>query len=264
MLQRIAAAPATIARPAVSTTDLWKFAGVTLLLVDHYGLFFDEDQDWWRVAGRIAAPIFFFLIGYARTRQVPASWIVWGLVLTAVDTWTSGEGLGKINLNILINFALVRLLLPEVESRVMGRPVRVALLVLAIILLIRPFQQVLEYGAQGWLWALFGLAHRLAAESRSRLDAALRDGVAFATALAYTGKEIIDYEFALAEGIALAVLVGIVTIALARFRRADAVWSPPEPIAGFMRFCGRHSLQIYAVTLLAMQILAYALDLSEE
>ena len=45
--------------------------------------------------------------------------MVLGLVLTAVDSWTSGTGLGKINLNILINFAFVRLLLPEVERRVM-------------------------------------------------------------------------------------------------------------------------------------------------
>ena len=60
-------APAVPAR--VGTTDWWKLAGLALVLADHYGLFFDPDTDGWRVVGRIAAPIFFFLIGFARTRR---------------------------------------------------------------------------------------------------------------------------------------------------------------------------------------------------
>ena len=56
----------------VTTTDLLKLAGLTLVLIDHYGLFFDPNADWWRVVGRGAAPVFFFLIGFARTRTVPS------------------------------------------------------------------------------------------------------------------------------------------------------------------------------------------------
>ena len=128
-------------------------------------------------------PIFFFFIGLARTRRVPWSWVVLGLVLTAVESWTSGTGLGKINLNILINFAYVRLLLPEVERRVMPHPWAIALLAVAIVLLIRPFQQIMEYGAEGWLWALFGLSHRLAFEAQHPHSRWTRDGLAAAAAL---------------------------------------------------------------------------------
>src|SRR3954463_1732712 len=103
---------------AVPTTALWKLVGLVLVLIDHWGLLFADDPSW-RVVGRAAAPIFFFFIGLARTRQVPWSWVILGLVLTAVESWTSGTGLGTINLNILINFAYIRLLLPEVERRVM-------------------------------------------------------------------------------------------------------------------------------------------------
>src|SRR6186713_2627984 len=158
------------ARP-VTTTDLWKLVGLVLVLIDHWGLLFADDPSW-RVVGRAAAPIFFFFIGLARTRRVPWSWVVLGLVLTAAESWTSGTGLGKINLNILINFAFVRLLLPEVERRVMPHSWAIALLACAIVLLIRPFQQILEYGAEGWLWALFGLSHR----SRSKRSTPIRDG----------------------------------------------------------------------------------------
>src|SRR3954453_6278860 len=246
------------ARP-VTTTDLWKLVGLLLVLIDHWGLLFADDPSW-RVVGRAAAPIFFFFIGLARTRRGPWSWVVLGLVLTAVESWTSGTGPGKINLTVLINFALVRLLLPEVERRVMQHPWSIALLAMAIVLLIRPFQQILEYGAEGWLWALFGLSHRLALEVRHPHSRWARGGVAAAAALVYTAKEILDHGFDGAESAALAGLIAALTLGLALFRRANLSWQPPTPLAAVLRFCGRFSLEIYAATLLAMQIAAYAIE----
>ncbi len=245
------------ARP-VTTTDLWKFTGLVLVLIDHWGLLFADDPSW-RVVGRAAAPIFFF-IGLARTRRVPWSWVVLGLVLTAVESWTALTGLGKINLNILINFAFVRLLLPEVERRVMPHPWAIALLAMATVFLIRPFQQVMEYGAEGWLWALFGLSHRLALEAQHPHSRWVRNGLGAAAALVYTGKEILDHGFDSAEGALLAGLIAALALALALFRRADLSRQSPEPLAAVLRFCGRYSLEIYAATLLAMQITTYAID----
>ena len=40
----------------------------------------------------------------------------------------------------------------------------------------------------------------------------------------------------------------------------SSIWQPPEPLATVLRFCGRYSLEIYAATLLAMQITAYAIE----
>ncbi len=71
----------------VTTTDVLKFVGVVALLVDHYGLFYRPDENGWRLVGRAAAPIFFFLIGFARTRKVPWTWYAFGLVLTVVNAW---------------------------------------------------------------------------------------------------------------------------------------------------------------------------------
>ena len=243
----------------VTTTDLWKLAGLVLVLIDHWGLLFADDPSW-RVLGRAAAPIFFFFIGLARTRRVPWSWVVLGLALTAVESWTSDTGLGKINLNVLINFAYVRLLLPEVERRVMPHPWAIALLAFAVVLLIRPFQQIMEYGAEGWLWALFGLSHRLALEAQHPYSRWVRNGLAAAAALVYTAKEILDHSFDGAEGAALAGLIAALSLALALFRRADLSRQPPEPLAVVLRFCGRYSLEIYAATLLAMQATAYAIE----
>ena len=243
----------------VGTTDWWKLAGLALLLADHYGLFFDPDTDGWRVVGRVAAPIFFFLIGFARTRTVPWSWIALGLTLTAVDTWTTGEGPGRITLNILINFAWLRLVRPSVAAHVLGRPWRVAAAALFATAMIAPVRGVLEYGAEGWLWALLGATQARALETGAASDARTRDGVALLTALVYAYTEIVDYAFEREDALALVALVAGLAFLLARFTRADAAVQPPAALVPAIHWCGRHSLEIYAVSLLAMQVIGYAI-----
>jgi hypothetical protein len=243
----------------VGTTDWWKLAGLALLLADHYGMFFDPDTDGWRVVGRVAAPIFFFLIGFARTRTVPWSWIVLGLVLTAADTWTGGEGLGRINLNILINFAWLRLLRPAIAEHVLGRPWRVAAAALFAVAMIAPMRQVLEYGAEGWLWALLGAAQARALETGDAADRRTRDALAVFTGGVYAWTEIVDYEFEGEDALALVALVAGLAFLLARFSRARTAVQPPAALVPAIGWCGRHSLEIYAASLLAMQLGAYAI-----
>jgi len=43
----------------LTSTDWLKLVGIAAFLIDHAGLFFIESDDWWRMAGRIAAPIFY-------------------------------------------------------------------------------------------------------------------------------------------------------------------------------------------------------------
>ena len=238
----------------VTTTDVWKFFGIVFVLLDHYGFFFDNDQDWWRVPGRLAAPIFFFFVGFARTRQVPRRWLVLGVILTVAEAWT--EDFEKFDLNILLNFALVRLAVPVVGQRILPFPVRTALLALGVILLIRPVASVMEYGAEGWLWALFGLSHRLAFDAATPHALWTRNALAALVGLVYIVAEIIDYAFALATGTALILCVAALVVSLVRFRRADLERQPPEPLAMLLRFAGRYSLEIYAGTLFLFIVVA--------
>ncbi len=52
---------------AVSEHDLFKLTALLLMFIDHIGVFVFPDVIWWRIFGRAAAPIFFFLIGYSRS-----------------------------------------------------------------------------------------------------------------------------------------------------------------------------------------------------
>jgi TraX protein len=244
-------------RRTVTTTDAWKLFAITFVLIDHYGLYFDPDENWWRLFGRLASPVFFFFIGFARTRSIPWSWPAFGILITAVDYWTSDDG--SLLLNILLNFALLRLVLPLVEAHVIDDPARLALLVAVSAAVIPVLDPYLEYGGEGWLWAWFGLAHRLLLERGDAASRLRRNVLAVAAGLVYIVRERSDYGFDLVQSACLVVFVTVLVLCLERFHRTDLGWQPPQLVRPLFTFTGRHTLEIYAVTLLAMQLLAYAL-----
>jgi hypothetical protein len=259
-LTRQPGATPDLQRP-VTTTDAWKLFAITFVLIDHYGLYFDPDEVWWRLFGRLASPVFFFFIGFARTRSVPLSWLIFGILITAVEYWTSGGR--SVMLNILLNFALLRLVLPFIEAHVIDHPLRHAIVVIVSAASIPVLDDVLEYSGEGWVWALFGLSHRLLLERGDPGSRIRRNVLAVIAGLVYAVRERSDYGFDALQSVLLAVLVAALVLGLTQFRRADLARQPPGFIRPIFTFTGRHTLEIYAVTLLAMQLLAYTISGAE-
>ena len=155
--------------------------------------------------------------------RVPLSWIAFGILITAVDHWTSGGR--SVMINILINFALLRLGAARRGGARDALPSRLALVVAASAALIPALDPVLEYGGGGWLWALFGLAHRLFVEGGG--DAARRRNLlAVAAGLAYVVRERSDYGFDAVQSALLAVFIAVLVLCLTRFRRESLSWQP--------------------------------------
>lgn len=242
--------------PKLTTTDLVKLVGLALVLIDHYGLFFDPDQTWWRVFGRPAAPMFFFLIGFARTGAIPASWLMLGAILTGLDIISDGW---ESSLNILFSFALLRLVLPHVESFIAHKRFALPLLALALAALAPLFGNVVEYGLSGWLWALLGLSARLAIAGEPGSTRA-RNIVALICGLYYLIGESLFWHLDFAQIIILALLIGALVASLLAFRRKDLEWRPPAPLAQALNWIGRRSLEIYAGSTIAMQVASLMLD----
>ena len=96
----------------VDNTDWLKTLAIVAVSVGHIGYFFLEDDLWWSVFGRLAAPTLFFFIGYAQTRTVPPHWIWLGFILTLLDSWNAGWT--WVSPNILFSFALIRVARPYV------------------------------------------------------------------------------------------------------------------------------------------------------
>ena len=97
----------------IDNTDWLKIIAIVAASVGHIGYFFLEDDQWWSVFGRLAAPTLFFFMGYAQTRTVPLHWIWLGFILTLLESWNAGWT--WVAANILFSFALIRIARPHVQ-----------------------------------------------------------------------------------------------------------------------------------------------------
>ena len=104
---------------AVDNTDWLKTAAIIFVSAGHFGFFFMEDELWWSVFGRFAAPPFFFLVGYAQSRTVPLHWIGIGVILTLLESWNADWT--WVAPNILLSFVLIRIARPYVQMFLQNR-----------------------------------------------------------------------------------------------------------------------------------------------
>src|SRR6516165_7695606 len=144
---------------AVDNTDWLKTAAIIFVSAGHLGFFFMEDELWWSVFGRFAAPPFFFLVGYAQSRTVPLHWIGIGVILTLLESWNADWT--WVAPNILLCFVLIRIARPYVQMFLQNRGWPAFVVLVSVLLALLPAAaKIVDYGAEGWLWALFGLCQR--------------------------------------------------------------------------------------------------------
>ena len=265
------------ARPAstphsVDNTDWLKTAAIILVLVGHFGHFFVADDRWWSAFARPAAPAFFFLLGYAQSRIVPLSWIWLGVILTLLESWNADWR--WVSPNILLSLALIRLARPYVQILLQRHGwATFTLLVLALVALAPVAGRIVDYGAEGWLWALFGLCQRMYVDSRAaaNVDGAGQSPAPAARAtitniwlmrlvacliavVVYVWQEQAEFSFRPPQLAAFILGIGVLSASLCLFRRGPSRIQPPQPIAGILRFIGRYTLEIYAIELAAFEL----------
>jgi TraX protein len=264
----------------VDNTDWLKTAAIIFVVIDHFGHFFMEDDHWWSVVGRWAAPTFFFLIGYAQTKTVPFHWIWLGIILTLLESWNAEWA--WVTPNILLSFALIRSARPYVQILLLRHGwVAFAFVVFVLSAVLSIAAKIVDYGSEGWLWALFGLCQRLYVDSGSSTEVVpapsldpnarvikvnagvMRLLACFVAVIVCVWQEQKEYSF---SQIQLAVFIfGIVawSASLCLFLRGPTRIQPPKAVAGALRFIGRHTLEIYAIQLAGSELLVrWAPDLA--
>jgi TraX protein len=257
----------------VDNTDWLKTAAIILVAVDHFGYFFMEDDRWWSVFGRLAAPTFFFLMGYAQTRTVPLYWIWLGVILTLLESWNARWT--WVAPNILLSFALIRSARPYVQILLQRHGwAAFAFLFAALLAVLSIAGKIVDYGSEGWLWALFGLCQRMYVDGRSTAEV---DGPAqssaplayamtenaglmrllacFSAVVVYVWQEQREYSFPQIHFAIFVFCISVWSASLCLFLRGPSRIQPPKVIAGALRFIGRHTLEIYAIQLAGSELL---------
>jgi peptidoglycan/LPS O-acetylase OafA/YrhL len=258
---------------AVDNADWLKTIAIISVAAGHIGYFFIENDHWWSVFGRLAAPAFFFLLGYARTRTVPLRWIWLGLILTLLES--SNANWTWVAPNILLSFALIRSVRPYVQMPLQRHGwVAFALLVSALLAVLPIAEKIADYGAEGWLWALFGLCQRMYVDGRSAaaVDGATRGSAppvhvmkanvglmrllaCFVAAVVYVWREQIEFSFPQIHFAVFILEICLLSPCLCLFQRGPSGIQPPEAMASVLRFIGRRTLEIYAIQLAGSEVL---------
>jgi hypothetical protein len=176
--------------------------------------------------------------------------------------------------NILLSLALIRIARPYVQILAQHHWAAFALLVSALLAVLPIAAKIVDYGAEGWLWALFGLYQRMYVDGRSATDV---DGAApnsapsahamtgnasqirlltcFVAAVVYVWQEQREFSFPQIHFAVFILGVGVLSTSLCLFLRGPSRIQPPEAIAGVLRFIGRHTLEIYAIQLAGSELL---------
>jgi hypothetical protein len=235
----------------LTTYDLFKAAAVILMIVDHVGYYFYPEETWFRVFGRMCVPIWFFLIGYARSRDL--TWPIWaGMVILVMGNMV--VGLSIVPLNVLGSMIAVRLVIDPL-MRLMKQNaetfmcISVVLLVLAI-----PSYSYTEYGTQGLALAIFGYLMRHRPEIPGFKSAsALIIGYAMFCVATFVALQMLVFGFDQAEMMVLLHGIAAVYLLLYFFKPKELPRLSaklPELVKSGVQFLGRHTLAIYVGHLL--------------
>jgi len=128
-----------------------------------------------------------------------------------------------------------------------------------------------DYGAEGWLWALFGLSQRMYVDAQSSEPSnhsvhgllkrtftsagLLRLAACILAAVIYVGQEQIEFKFNVIQSRVFILGLTILTVSMCLFLRGPSRYQAPPLLAGPVQFIGRHTLAIYAISLAAFEII---------
>jgi len=240
----------------ITSYDILKTLAVVLMIIDHIGAYFFPDSMEWRVVGRLCVPMWMFLIGYARSRDVSPRLWVGACLLVGADVIV---GWPILSLNIIFTILLVRLILDRVvvlfeRSQMMRNAVG-----LGIVLLFIP-TMVVDYGTSALALAMYGYYVRRYQEGACDLSF-MRGVMVFAFIVFVVGQQI-SFGF---SSVQFGLVVGgllFVTLMLQYFNaREFSKLGQKIGVIGKSAFklCGRYFLEIFVVHLLIFKFTALLL-----
>lgn len=244
----------------LTSYDFLKMAAVTLMIVDHAGYYFFNDEQWFRVFGRLCVPMWFFLIGYARSRDLSSPlWIGCAVLVLA----NIPSGMFILPLNILGTILIIRIILnPVMDFMLAHERFYFWRVCFALPFLYYPTRFIGEYGALGLILAIFGYLVRK--KQDGTLPEELTQQYFLYAALMFVVIQFLEFS-AFSEAQIIAMCIGIVPVmGLLYFFRPltfpALTAALPSLINALIRFMGRYTLYIYVAHLLIFKFAAMYVD----
>ena len=242
----------------ITSYDLLKSVAVVLMVVDHLGYYFFYDDPWWRALGRIGFPVWFFLVGYSTGRGLPAR-----LTMSAIVVQVSSGvvGLAQLPLNALFTIIAIRVVIDPLMRFALQSRTRLWLACAALAAIALPSCAWSEYGTLGLITAMFGymVRHRKFTDE----DPLALHFMIFAL-LTFVSCQQLLYGFSMAQFMVMALFTAAMHYTILHFKpRTYAAMSAtcPSALTAVIQLCGRRTLEIYVVHLIAFGVLGVMLEI---
>ena len=224
----------------VTSYDVVKFLAIILMVVDHLGAFFFPHMTELRMIGRLSAPIWLILAGYANTRDISLMFYVGSTILVVVGLIAGGP---IFPLNILVSIIFIRLMIDKLAITTLVDYSSIFKLFVVLAVLVFPLNVLMDYGSAAFLFALYGFMLRHTSEGIN--SKCLRAVFACGLVIFYAAYEGFIFRFNITD--TSFVLIGVAgVVAMMSFFRphnfTNLSNSVPPLITAHIRWLGRHSL----------------------
>lgn len=238
----------------VTLLDILKSFAVIFMIIDHIGYYFFPDELWFRAIGRASFPVWFFLAGYALSRELPGKLLMGALIVLVADIVL---GLNVLPFNVLFTFILIRILIdPFMELVLRSRYIFWLSAILMTMFYIFS-NMITEYGTIAMLFAVAGYATRHRNELVEKnfltdVDYTLLMVFSFVSYCLMQGAQ---FGFSEAQGIVVAVLVGASMLVLGNIRHIPVPVITAQPQKKILQFMGRKTLEIYVAHVVLFKVM---------
>lgn len=164
IMAHVTAKPSRLQRYGLSlnTHDLVKIVAILLMVIDHIGYYLLADNLWFRLIGRNAAPLFFFLIGYSGKLHITWMLCLYGVLLTLSAYVVNGNT----QIDILLGFILLPVFFHYLPAQKLAFIQRMSLYLVCATLTLFLYKYI-EYGLLG---ILIGYSGRFVALNEKYAD----------------------------------------------------------------------------------------------
>lgn len=235
----------------INSYDLLKSFAVIIMIIDHVGSYVFVDSDVLRSIGRIGFPVWFFLAGYSKSRNIPK--ILWlaALSLIVVDIL-----LGKpiFPLNALFTIIFIRLIVDYILNAFQKNYIQFWVISIYLALLIYPTGVVFEYGTMAFITALYGCLVRNVNgyfEKKAIISYMIFSFVCFIVYMQ------VSFDFNILNMVVMTIGTLLVRVYLLGFKLKEyqnLTSLLPKPIKLSLQYMGSNTLQIYVIHLIILKI----------
>ncbi len=234
----------------LNSHDVVKFLALVIMTIDHVGAYLQPDELWWRAVGRITFPVWFFLIGYARSNRIGTE-LWWGVLILMLGNMLAYYPLFP--LSALLSIIVCKLCLRVADRFHLLEKHPLECLVALFILNI-PLTLFWEYGMIAVMFAFAGRMVRLGL--KRSIHIAFWIGITFTFLL--WQAHLFDFDETQLAFVTFG--TAAVCVMLYQYEQSDYVYPLPKPVDFTVKLLSRYSLQYYVIHRVVFQLVgAYLL-----